>query len=63
MVNDKERRGFLLIKKSYKVRCEYCGWKGKANLGSSPIITEEHNGVDWCPRCGALALGADREAK
>lgn len=54
-------KGFLVIKKTYKVRCEYCGWRGKANLGESPIVTDEHDGADWCPVCGALALIADNE--
>ena len=54
-------KGFLLIKKTYKVRCEYCGFRGKANLGESPIVTDEHKGADWCPVCGALALVADNE--
>ena len=54
-------KGFLVIKKTYKVKCEYCGFKGKANLGKSPIVKDEKNGADWCPVCGALALVADRE--
>lgn len=61
MAKDKERRGFLLIKKTYKVKCQYCGWKGTANLGKTPIATGEHDGLDWCPVCGALALGADND--
>ncbi len=63
VATDKRARGFLLIKKTYPVRCEYCGWKGDARLGSSPIVTDEKQGADWCPRCGALALIADRESK
>ena len=61
-MNDK-KYGFLLIKKQYDVRCEHCGWKGKANLGESPIVTDKNQGADWCPRCSALALIADRETK
>lgn len=59
MVND--YKGFLLIRKTYKVKCQQCGWKGKANLGEEPILTEEKDGADYCPVCGYLALMADKE--
>ena len=51
-------KGFLLIKTSYKVRCLNCDFKGRANLGKEPIITDEADGADWCPVCGAMALVA-----
>ena len=54
-------KGFLLIKKTYKVKCEYCNFRGKAALGDEPIVTEEKDGATWCPACGALALVADNE--
>ena len=56
-------KGFLVIKKSYKVKCEHCGFRGKASLGESPIVVDEYNGADWCPVCGALGLVADLEEK
>ena len=59
MTSDKEYKGFLVIKKAYRVRCQFCGFRGKANLGKEPILTEEADGADWCPVCGALALVAD----
>lgn len=63
MVNNKDYKGFLVVRQTYKVRCQHCGWNGKAKLGSEPIITEEKDGADWCPVCGALALIADNEKK
>ena len=60
MTNDKEYKGFLLIRTTYKVRCLQCPFRGEANLGAEPIVTEEADGADWCPVCGALALVADR---
>ena len=57
----KNEKGFLLIRTRYKVRCRSCGWRGEANLGDEPILTNEIDGADYCPVCGALALvGADQ---
>ena len=58
---ESEYKGFLLVKKTYKVRCLHCGFSGKAHLGESPIVTDEFDGADWCPVCWALALVADNE--
>lgn len=52
--------GFLLIRSSYEVCCRNCGWRGTAHLGREPVVTEEQDGADYCPVCGALSLiGAD----
>ena len=58
---ERESEGFLLIRSRYRVRCLQCGWRGEANLGSEPIVTEEYDGADWCPVCGHLALVGDEE--
>jgi hypothetical protein len=59
-----EEKGFLLIRSTYKVVCLNCGFRGNANLGKEPIITEEQDGADYCPLCCALALvGADHQPK
>lgn len=59
MIEKEPYRGFLLIQRTYSVRCQNCGWRGKAVLGEAPIVTDEHDGADWCPVCGALALVGD----
>jgi DNA-directed RNA polymerase subunit RPC12/RpoP len=54
-------KGFLLIRQTYRVRCQQCGWKGEAKLGSEPILTEEVDGAEYCPVCGHLALVGDEQ--
>ena len=60
MTDDKEYKGFLLINKTYKVRCLNCGFKGNANLGDEPIQDPDAGIADWCPVCNCQALVADR---
>ena len=59
MTNDEDYKGFLLVRSTYKVRCLNCGFRGEANLGKEPIVTEMEGGADWCPVCNAAALVAD----
>ena len=59
MSETEDYKGFLLIRTAYKVRCQNCGFRGEAHLGKEPIVTEEMDGADYCPVCGALALVAD----
>lgn len=58
-LNNEDYKGFLLIRQTYKVKCANCGFRGEANLGKEPILTDEADGADWCPLCHALALVAD----
>lgn len=52
-------KGFLLVRQTYKVRCNNCGFRGNAMLGAEPIVTDEQDGADWCPVCNHLALVGD----
>lgn len=56
MTDIKNYPGFLLIKKTYAVKCLQCGFRGKAVLGDEPIQTEGVDGPDWCPVCNHTAL-------
>lgn len=60
-MDDRDYKGFLLIKQTYKVRCRSCGFRGNATLGDEPIQGADTECFDWCPVCNAAALGADNE--
>ena len=60
-MNDKDYKGFLLIRQTYKVKCHQCGFRGDANLGKEPIQDVEAGCADFCPVCGYQALAADNE--
>lgn len=47
-------KGFLLVKRAYRVRCRNCGFAGKAAVGKD--FDSDRPSEDWCPVCGCLAL-------
>ena len=53
---DNKIKPFLVIKKSYNVKCLNCGWSGKAVLGEKAIDTEDTSGASYCPVCNHLSL-------
>ncbi len=57
-VMEKEIKPFLVIKKTYKVKCLVCGFKGQATLGNEPILTEEE-GPELCVVCNHYSLVGD----
>ena len=58
--SQKEDKGFLIIKSTYRVRCRNCLKSFYANMGKHPITIQmiEHGGEEYCPVCGHLALVA-----
>lgn len=68
-MNDKEYDGFLLVRSTYKVRCQNSECAAfnktfKAKLGKEPeLLSPEADGADYCPVCGALSLVADRSGE
>lgn len=51
-------KGFLLLKKSYKVRCLNCNFIGKAVVGKDAV---EPDREEYCPVCNHAALLTEEE--